>query len=156
MLTRCHKEVGDHHHLPSTLTEPYPPPTEWRVGRVPETTWTLYRTTAELHVLLTVNPCIILLLSPTRCTVLLNIFTSLLYMFRASMCPSSRETYCIHATLVFCHSVWMPSGLLVGLKIQPADQTPSKQSDKIPVLHRHSKSLLMMGAWMPETCREEK
>ena len=29
-----------------------------------------------------------------------------------------------------CHSVWMESGLLVGLKIQPADQTPSIQIDK--------------------------
>ena len=71
---------------------------------------------------------------------------------RASMCSSSGENYCIYATLVFCHSVWMASGLLVGLKIQPADQTPPKQSDKIPVSHRYSNSLLMMGTWMHETC----
>ena len=41
---------------------------------------------------------------PTRCTILLNIFNtfiSFLYMFRASMCPSSGENYCIYATLVF-------------------------------------------------------
>ena len=43
----------------------------------------------------------ILPISPTRCTILLNIFTSLLYMFRASTCPSSGEHYCIYATLVF-------------------------------------------------------
>ena len=40
-------------------------------------------------------------ISPTRCTILLNIFISLLYMFRASMCLSSGGNYCIYATLVF-------------------------------------------------------
>jgi len=30
----------------------------------------------------------LLQISPTRCTILLNIFISLLYMFRASACPS--------------------------------------------------------------------
>ena len=52
-------------------------------------------------VLLNVRPCIISQISPTRCTILLNIFISLLYTFRASMCPSSGENYCICATLVF-------------------------------------------------------
>ena len=31
---------------------------------------------------------LILQISPTRCTILLNVFISLLYVFRASMCPS--------------------------------------------------------------------
>ena len=44
---------------------------------------------------------IILQISPTRCTIMLHIFTSLLYMFRASICPSSGGIYCIYATLVF-------------------------------------------------------
>ena len=35
------------------------------------------------------------------CTILFNIFISLLYMFRASMCTSSGGNYCIYATLVF-------------------------------------------------------
>jgi hypothetical protein len=39
--------------------------------------------------------------SPTRCTILFNIFISLLYMFRASMCQALGENYCIYATLVF-------------------------------------------------------
>ena len=43
----------------------------------------------------------ILQISPTRCTILINIFISLLYMFRESMCPSSGENYCIYATMVF-------------------------------------------------------
>ena len=38
-------------------------------------------------------------MSPNTCTILLNIFISLLYMFRASMCPSSGENYCIYAPL---------------------------------------------------------
>jgi hypothetical protein len=40
-------------------------------------------------------------ISPTRCTILFNIFISLLYMFWASMCASLGENYCIYATLVF-------------------------------------------------------
>jgi len=43
----------------------------------------------------------LLQISRTRCTILLNIFISLLYIFRASMCPSSGENYYSHATLVF-------------------------------------------------------
>ena len=43
----------------------------------------------------------LLQISPTRCTILLNIFISVLYMFQASMCPSSGENYYIYATLVF-------------------------------------------------------
>jgi len=54
-----------------------------------------------LYILLTVHPRTILQKSPTRCTFLLNIFISLLYMFRTSMCPSSGENYCITATLEF-------------------------------------------------------
>jgi hypothetical protein len=29
-----------------------------------------------------------------------------------------------------CHSVWVVSGLLVGVKLQPADQMPPIQSDE--------------------------
>jgi len=34
---------------------------------------------------------VVLQINPTRCTILLSIFISLLYMFRATMCPSSGE-----------------------------------------------------------------
>jgi len=37
------------------------------------------------------HPCTVLQINPTRCTILLSIFISLLYMFRATMCPSSGE-----------------------------------------------------------------
>ena len=46
-------------------------------------------------------PCTISQVSPTGCTILLTIFISLLYMFRASICPSSGGDNCICATLVF-------------------------------------------------------
>jgi len=29
-----------------------------------------------------------------------------------------------------CHSAWVASGLLVGVKLQPADHTPPIKSDK--------------------------
>ena len=48
-------------------------------------------TAEEFYVLLTVHPFTILQINPTRCTILLCIFISLLYMFRATMCPSSGE-----------------------------------------------------------------
>ena len=51
-------------------------------------------------VLLKVYPCKILRINKTKYAVLFNIlFISLLYMFRASMRPSSGENYCIYATL---------------------------------------------------------
>jgi hypothetical protein len=73
-------------------------------------------------------------------------------MFRASMCPSSGENCCIYAALVFvtlygwCLVCWLDS-------IQPADQTPPIQSDKYQCRKDTSIFLLMMGTWLPETCR---
>jgi len=45
----------------------------------------------EFYVLLTMHPCTILQINPTRCTVLLGVFISLLCMFWTTMCPSSGE-----------------------------------------------------------------
>ena len=61
------------------------------------------KTFLEFYVLLTVHPRTIsqiIQLGAQRC---LNIFifVSLLYIFRASKCPSSGENYCIYATMVF-------------------------------------------------------
>jgi len=44
------------------------------------------------YVLLTVHPCISLQIKPTWCTILLSMFISFLYVFRATTCPSSGET----------------------------------------------------------------
>ena len=54
-------------------------------------------------------------ISPTRCTILLNIFISFLYVFRASICLSSVEKLLYLCDTGICHSVWVASGLVVGL-----------------------------------------
>ena len=82
---------------------------------------------------LTVHLCTVSQISPTRRTVLFNIF---IYLFLFSTC------FGIHVPIIgrkllylcdagICHSVWVASGLLVGLNsIQPAEQTPRVESDK--------------------------
>ena len=63
----------------------------------------------KLYVLLTVHPCTILQINPTRRTILFNLFISLLYVFRATMCPSSGEiiVYMRHWYMSFCMGgVW--------------------------------------------------
>ena len=98
----------------------------------------------DLYVLLAVHPCIISWISPTRCTILLNIFIfSLLYMFRASTCPTSRENYCIYATLLFV--------TLYGWRL-----FATHTEWQILVSHTYSNFLLVMGTWVPATCREDK
>ena len=115
------------------------------------------------YVLLTVHACIILQISPNkcidwllwgpsadasdspqpfgllcknRCIILFNIFISLLYMFRASMCPSSGENYCIYATLVFSISVggvWSAG----WIKSNPTNRPDATHTEwQMPVSHR--------------------
>ena len=67
------------------------------------------------------HPCVIAQKSVTRCTIMLNIFISLLYMFRAFTCPSSGENYCIYATLVFVSLYGWRLGFWLGF--QPNQQT---------------------------------
>jgi len=55
------------------------------------------------------------------------------------MYPSSGEKLLYLCDTGICHSVWVASGLLVGLKKQ-----------------FQSNQQTMMGTWMPETFREEK
>ena len=60
-----------------------------------------------------------------------------------------------------CHSVWVASGLTrryphrVSDKYQYRIDTPdvTHTESQVPVSHRYSNFLLMMGTWMPETCR---
>jgi hypothetical protein len=42
------------------------------------------------------------------------------------------------------------------IEIQPADRSPPIQSDKYQCRKDTTIFLLMMGTWMPETCKEEK
>ena len=89
----------------------------------------LQLTFSEFYVSLTAHPCTISQISPTRCTILLNVFISLLYTFWASMCPSSGENYCICAALVLAlciGGVWSAG----WIENQAADRTPPIQSDK--------------------------
>ena len=93
-------------------------------------------------------------ISPTRCTILRNIFISLLYMFRAFTCPSSGENYCIFVTLVL--SLYM-GGVWSAGWIQSNQQTrhhPYRVTNTS--VAGYSNFLLMMGTWMPETCRKVK
>ena len=73
----------------------------------------------EFCVLWTVHPCTILQINPTRFAILLSIFICLLYVFRATMCPSSGEI-----TVSMRH--WHLSLCMGGVW----SQTPPIQSDK--------------------------
>ena len=73
-------------------------------------------------------------------------------MFWASMCPSSGEKLLYLCDTGICHSIWVASGLLFGLSFNPT----SRQSDKYQCYKDTAIFLLMMGTWMPETCREDK
>ena len=83
------------------------------------------------YVLLTLHLCIISQINPTRCTVLFNIFISLLF----STCFGRP---CAHHQEKFAVSMqhWYLSLCVVGvwsagwIEIQPADPTPPIQSDK--------------------------
>ena len=89
------------------------------------------------YVLLTVHPCTILQINPNRCTILLSIFMSLLYVFRATMCPSSGEN-----TVSMRH--WYLSLCMDGVWYAGWSFTPTSRRDtthtewQIPVSHRYS------------------
>ena len=82
----------------------------------------------NFYVLLNVHPRIISQINPTRCTILFNIFIYFSSLHVSGIhAPSSGENYCIYAALAL-----------------------------VSMSHKYSNFLLMTGAWMPETCREEK
>ena len=76
-------------------------------------------------------------------------------MFWASMCLSSGEKLRYLCDTGVCRSVWVASFVLVGFN--PTSRPDATHTEwQIPVSHRYSNFLLMIGASMPETCREEK
>ena len=75
-------------------------------------------------------------MKPTRCTLLLSIFISTSLHVSGNYVPIIRITYCIYATLVFFTLYGWLSGLLIGMRPQPADQTATHTEWKIPVSHR--------------------
>jgi len=53
--------------------------------------------------------------------------------------------------------IWVASVLLVGLNFNPTSRPVATHTERqIPVSHRYSNFLLMMGTWMPKKSREEK
>ena len=83
------------------------------------------------------NERLILQINKTRCTILLGIFGSLLYMFRATMCPSPGEN-----TVSMRH--WYLSLCMGGVWSAGWSETPTGRPDathkewQIPVSHRYS------------------
>jgi hypothetical protein len=99
----------------------------------------IYQHFGVIYVLLTMHSCIILKIKPTRCTIFLNMFISLLCMFWATMCPSSREI-----TVSMWHVVFVTvCGRLSGM--HPAYQTVIHTEWQIPRVAQIQLFLLMMG-----------
>ena len=98
----------------------------------------IFQYSIVVYVLLTLHPCTILQINPTRCTILLSIFISLLYMFWATMCPSSGEL-----TVSMRH--WYVSLCMGGVWSAGWNFTPTSRPDtthtkwQIPESHRYSK-----------------
>jgi hypothetical protein len=81
---------------------------------IPECMWSFSHQKYKKAHLFRMPENVILQISPTRCTILLNIFIYLLYMFLATMCPLSGENYCIYVALVFVTLYrWRPVCCLV-------------------------------------------
>jgi len=79
-------------------------------------------------------------------------FISILYLFQAAMCPSSGGLIVSMRHLVYVTLCRWPSGMQVG--IWPAYQAVTYTEWHIPGFALIQLILLMMGTWLPETCRE--
>ena len=75
-----------------------------------------YETMSTSKYITKFRPILLLQINPTRCTILLIIFISRLFTFRANMCPSSGK-------ITISKRHWY-------LSLQPADQTAPLQSGK--------------------------
>ena len=106
---------------------------------------TILRT--QFYVLLTLHPCIISQIIPARCTILFNIF---IYLFLFFTCFGHPRAHHQEKTAV---SMWHWYLSLCMGGVWSAGWIEIQQ---IPLSHIYSNFLLMMGTWMPETCREDK
>ena len=61
--------------------------------------------------------CSILQINPTRYTILLSVFISLLFTCFRQSCAHHQEKLLYLCDTGICHSVWVASGLLVGVKL---------------------------------------
>ena len=105
---------------------------------------------AQFYVLLTVHLSIIFVNKRTQCTVFSDTFISILYMFRAATFPSSGELIVSMRHLVYVTLCRWPSGVHVG----PAYQTVIYTEWHIAGVALIQFILMMMGIWVPETCKE--
>ena len=118
-------------------------------------TWSADLLNKTAKILLSQMCCLLEVVKTRTITSNNSVFVSLLYMFRASKCPSSGENYCICATLI-CVTLYELC-LVCWLDFNPTSRPDATHTEwQIPVSHRYSNFLLMLGTWMPETCREEK
>jgi len=82
-------------------------------------------------------------------------FISILYMFQAAMCPSSGELIVSMQHLVYVTLCRWPSGMQVGMKCFIPTCVPDGHLHRVTYTRcRIDTILLMMGTWLPETCRE--
>ena len=116
------KRFGGHHLCTATLAQ-----NEMTCLSLSTNTATCFNNKSSFfNVLLTVPPCIISQINPTRCTILFNIF-----IYYSSLHVSGIHVSIIRRKLLYlcdtgtCHSVCVVSGLLVGLiqLIQSNQQT---------------------------------
>jgi len=78
-------------------------------------------------------------INQTRCTILLNIFISLLYMFRATMCPSSGEITVSMRMRHWYLSLCMGGVWSAGWSFSPTSRPDATHTEwKILVSHRYS------------------
>ena len=113
-------------------------------------------TRSTFYVLLTVHLGIIFANKRTWCTNFSYMSISILYMFRAAMCPSSGELIVPMQHLVYVTRCRWPSGMQVGMKFWLAYQMVICTEWHIPGVALVQLMLLMMGTCLPETCREYK
>ena len=95
--------------------------------------WTVHPSSQSLHI------------NPTRCTILLSIFISLLYMFRWTMYPSSGEI-----TVSMRH--WYMSLCMSGVRNDISTRRPDATHTEwhIPVSHRYSNFSLWWAHGCPK------
>jgi hypothetical protein len=106
----------------------------------------------EFYVLLTVHPYTISQINPTRDTILFNIFIYFSSLHVSGVhAPIIERNCCIYATLaVVTLCGWL---LVCWLDWNPTSRPNATHTEwQVPVSHRYSNFLLMMGAWTPETC----
>jgi hypothetical protein len=102
-------------------------------------------------------PFLIFVNKSNWCTIFSYIFISILYMFREALCPSSVDLIVLIRDLVYVTLCRWPSGMQVGMNsFRPAYQPLIYTDWHIPGVALKQLILLIMGTWLPETCREYK